>query len=67
MHHEKEAILILEKINLDTPGMLTVIKKIGYAYDQIRDFKKARSYYLHALTIDPDDKHLKKRLSIINT
>ncbi len=67
IHHEKEAISILERINLDTPGILTVIKKIGYAYDQIRDFKKARSYYLHALTIDPDDKHLKKRLSIINT
>lgn len=67
MHHEREALAILEQINIDTPGIMTVIKKIGYAYDQLRDFKKARSYYLHALTLDPEDKHLKKRLSIINT
>ncbi len=66
MHHEQSALAILEKINYDTPGILTVIKKIGYAYDQLRDYKKARSYYIHALALDPEDKHLQKRLTIIN-
>lgn len=67
LHQEKEALTILEQINTETPGILAVVKKIGYAYDQIKDFRKARSYYLHALTLDPADGHIKKRLSIINT
>ena len=44
LHQEKEALTILEQLNTETPGILAVVKKIGYAYDQIKDFRKARSY-----------------------
>lgn len=59
--HNK-AIEILEDINKETPGMLYIVKKLGYAYDQKKDFKKARAYFNYALKLDPKDKHMGKRL-----
>ena len=57
-----EAILILEEINEQTPGMLYIITKLGHAYDQIREYKKARGFFNFALKLNPDDQIIKRRL-----
>ncbi|MEH7372488.1 protein kinase domain-containing protein [Priestia megaterium] len=59
---EDEAIQLLEEINTDTPGVLSVVKKLGQAYDQKRDFNKARAYFRYALKLNPRDKVVIKKL-----
>lgn len=59
---QDKAIEILENINKETPGMLYIVKKLGYAYDQKKDFKRARGYLNYALKLDPNDKYIEKRL-----
>ena len=61
-NRQQEAIDILEDINKETPGMLYIVKKLGHAYDQIKDYKKARAYFNYSLRLDPNDYGIKKRL-----
>jgi len=58
------AIEILEQINEETPGLLYIVKKLGYAYDIKKDFSKARAYFKYALKLDPNDELIRKRLEV---
>lgn len=59
---QEEAINILEGINKETPGMLYIVKKLGHAYDQIKEYKKARAFFNYALKLDPSDEVISKRI-----
>jgi len=59
---QHDAIQILEEINKQTPGMLYIVKKLGHAYDQIKEYKKARAFFNYALKLDPDDQITRKRV-----
>lgn len=61
-NQQEKAIEILEDINKKTPGMLYIVKKLGHAYDQKKDYKKARAYFNYALRLDPNDTLIKSRL-----
>lgn len=61
-NEQEKAIEILEDINKNTPGMLYIVKKLGHAYDQKKDFKKARAYFNYALRFDPNDGLIINRL-----
>ncbi|URZ04231.1 tetratricopeptide repeat protein [Clostridium felsineum] len=61
-NEQEDAIEILEEINKETPGMLYIVKKLGHAYDQIKEYKKARAFFNYALKLDPDDKIIRRRL-----
>ena len=58
------AINKLEEINQSTPGLLYVIKKLGYAYDMKKDYSKARGYLKYAYKLDPSDILVKNRLDV---
>ena len=59
---QEKAIDILEEINKKTPGMLYIVKKLGHAYDQKKDFKKARAYFNYSMKLDPNDDLIRDRL-----
>ncbi len=61
---EEKAIEILEHINKNTPGLLYIVKKLGRAYDQMKDYSKARGYYNYALRLDPNDEKIKNRIEV---
>lgn len=61
-NEQEEAINILEGINKETPGMLYIVKKLGHAYDQIKEYKKARAYFNYALKLDYNDEVISKRI-----
>lgn len=42
--------------------MLYIVKKPGHAYDQKKDFKKARAYFNYAMRLDLNDELIKDRL-----
>lgn len=65
-HEENKAIDILETINRKTPGMLYIVKKLGHAYDQKKEYKKARGFFNYALKLDPEDEKIKERIEIYN-
>lgn len=62
-NEQEEAISILEEINKETPGMLYIVKKLGHAYDQIKDYKKARAFFNYAIKLDTNDSVIKNRLN----
>ncbi|WP_271715370.1 serine/threonine-protein kinase [Anaeromicropila herbilytica] len=63
LNNEQEAAIeILEEINIQTPGMLCIVKKLGHAYDQMKEYKKARAFLYFALRLNPDDKIIRRRL-----
>lgn len=61
-NEQGKSIEILEDINKKTPGMLYIVKKLGHAYDQKKDFKKARAYFNYAIRLDPNDTLIRNRL-----
>lgn len=61
-NEQEEAIEILEDINKQSPGMLYIVKKLGHAYDQIKEYKKARAFFNFAIKLNPDDHIIRKRL-----
>lgn len=61
-NEQDKAINILENINKKIPGMLYIVKKLGHAYDQKKDYKKARGYFNYAMKLDPNDKIIRKRI-----
>jgi len=61
---EFKAIEILEDINKKTPGILYIVKKLGHAYDQIRDYSKAKGYFNYALRLDPNDEIIRNRVEV---
>ncbi len=61
-NEQEKSIEILEDINKKTPGMLYIVKKLGHAYDQRKDFKKARAYFNYAIRLDPNDTLIRSRL-----
>ncbi|GAA0084831.1 hypothetical protein UT300007_12700 [Clostridium sp. CTA-7] len=61
-NEQEEAINILEGINKESPGMLYIVKKLGHAYDQIKEYKKARAFFNYALKLDPSDEVISKRI-----
>lgn len=61
-NEQEKAINILEGINKKTPGMLYIVKKLGHAYDQIKEYKKARAFFNYALKLDPTDEVICKRI-----
>jgi len=61
---ENKAIILLEQMNKETPGILAIIKKLGHAYDQNKDYSKARGYFNYAIRLDPYDETIKNRLEI---
>lgn len=65
-NQQEEAIAILEEINKQTPGMLYIVKKLGHAYDQIKEYKRARAFFNFALKLDPNDKIIRKRINEYN-
>ncbi|AEF93197.1 serine/threonine protein kinase with TPR repeats [Desulfotomaculum nigrificans CO-1-SRB] len=65
-NEQEKAIGILEEINRQTPGMLYIVKKLGHAYDQRKDFKKARAYFNYAMRLDPNDRLIRSRLEEYN-
>ncbi|WP_342556967.1 protein kinase [Lysinibacillus sp. FSL P4-0201] len=60
---EDQAITLLEEINHNTPGIWIVVKKLGQAYEQKKEFEKARGYYKYALRLKPDDQSVKDKLA----
>jgi Flp pilus assembly protein TadD len=42
--------------------MLYIVKKLGHAYDQKKDFKKARAYFNYSMKLDPNDDLIRDRL-----
>ena len=65
-NEQEKSIEILEDINKKTPGMLYIVKKLGHAYDQKKNFKKARAYFNYAIRLDPNDELIKSRLEEYN-
>jgi serine/threonine protein kinase len=62
---EPKAIEILEQINTETPGILSVVKKIAQAYDQVKDFKKSLAYYSYAYKLNPNDARVGHRIEVL--
>lgn len=58
---QEKSIEILEDINKRLWDAL-YSKKLGHAYDQIKDFKKARAYFNYAIRLDPSDTIIRNRL-----
>jgi len=65
-NEQEKSIEIMEDINKKTPGMLYIIKKLGHAYDQRKDFRKARAYFNYAIRLDPNDTLIRSRLEEYN-
>jgi tetratricopeptide (TPR) repeat protein len=65
-NEQEKSIEILEDINKKTPGMLYIVKKLGHAYDQRKDFRKARAYFNYAIRLDPNDMLIRSRLEEYN-
>ena len=63
-NEEDYAIEILEQINKQTPGMLYIVKKLGHAYDQKKEYGKARGFFTYALRLDPNDENIKERMLV---
>jgi serine/threonine-protein kinase len=61
-NEEDKAIQLLEEINQETPGIWVVVKKLGQAYEQKREFEKARGYFKYALRLNPSDEMVKDKL-----
>ncbi len=61
---EEKSIQILEQINRETPGIWSVVKKLGQAYDQKRDYERARAYFKYALKLRPNDEYVKQKLAL---
>ncbi|MBM7649035.1 serine/threonine-protein kinase [Bacillus ectoiniformans] len=61
-NQEDKAIEILEAINQETPGVWVVVKKLGLAYEQKREYEKARGYFKYALKLNPDDREVIAKL-----
>lgn len=61
-NEEDKAIEILEEINQETPGVWVVVKKLGQAFEQKREFEKARGYFKYALRLNPHDQVVKEKL-----
>ncbi len=61
-NEQEKAIMILEQINKQTPGMLYIVGKLGHAYDQIKQYKKARAFFNFAIKLNPDNQIIKRRL-----
>ena len=62
---EPKAIEILEQINVETPGILSVVKKIAQAYDQVKEFKKSLAYYNYAFRLNPNDTRVIHRIEVL--
>jgi serine/threonine protein kinase len=61
-NEEDKAIQLLEEINQETPGVWVVVKKLGQAYEQKREYEKARGYFKYALRLRPVDKEVIEKL-----
>ena len=61
-NQEEKAISILEAINQETPGIWVVLKKLGQAYEQEKDYERARGYFKYALRLRPSDGYLAEKL-----
>lgn len=61
-NQEDKAIQILEKVNQETPGIWVVVKKLGQAYEQKKDYERARGYFKYALRLRPEDKYIVEKL-----
>jgi serine/threonine-protein kinase len=61
-NQEDKAIQLLEEINQETPGVWVVVKKLGQAYEQKREYEKARGYFKYAHKLKPDDQEVKEKL-----
>ncbi|MGD6818303.1 tetratricopeptide repeat protein [Metabacillus sp. 113a] len=61
-NQEDKAIKILEDINQETPGVWVVVKKLGLAYEQKREYEKARGYFKYAHRLKHDDQEVKDKL-----
>jgi serine/threonine protein kinase len=61
---EEKSIKILEEINQETPGIWVVVKKLGQAYDQKKEYERARGYFKYALRLRPDDEYVKRKLDL---
>ena len=61
---ENHAIEILEEINKQTPGLLYIVKKLGHAFDQKKEYGKARGFFTYALRLDPNDENIKDRMLV---
>ncbi|WP_077212387.1 tetratricopeptide repeat protein [Bacillus dakarensis] len=61
-NQEDKAIQILEDINQETPGVWVVVKKLGLAFEQKREYEKARGYFKYAYRLKPDDLEVKEKL-----
>lgn len=62
-NQEDKAISILEAINNETPGIWAVVKKLGQAYEQKRDYERARGYFKYALRLRPGDEDITRKLA----
>ncbi|MFW6030773.1 MAG: protein kinase domain-containing protein [Halanaerobiales bacterium] len=58
------AIELLEEINQEEPGRLIILKKLAYAYDQQKEFNKARGFFKFVNKLDPEDEKIKDKLGI---
>ncbi|MEC2078604.1 tetratricopeptide repeat protein, partial [Metabacillus fastidiosus] len=61
-NQEDKAIQIVEDINQEAPGVWVVVKKLGLAYEQKREYEKARGYFKYALRLKPDDQEVIAKL-----
>lgn len=63
-NEQHKAIEILEEINKKTPGLLYIVKKLGHAYDQVKNYSKARAYFNFSLRLDPNDETIRNRIDL---
>lgn len=63
-NEQYKTIEILEDINKQSPGLLYVVKKLGHAYDQVKDYSKARAYFNFSLRLDPNDESIRNRIDL---
>jgi serine/threonine-protein kinase len=61
-NQEDKAINLLEAINKETPGIWVIVKKLGQAYEQKKDYERARGYFKYALRLRPNDAYLTSKL-----
>ncbi|MCP4396925.1 MAG: tetratricopeptide repeat protein, partial [bacterium] len=47
-----------------SPGILSIIKKLGFAYDQQKKYSEARGYFNYALSLGADDPEILMRLDV---
>ncbi|MFW6029048.1 MAG: protein kinase domain-containing protein [Halanaerobiales bacterium] len=59
-----KAINILEEINQEEPGRLVILKKLAYAYDQKKEFNKARGFFKFVNKLDPSDEKVTAKLEM---